>query len=143
VLTEVLASALRGLFREAWVEPETSRSAANLLANRVRAAGATIVGHRPETWLLLAEYARTLRLSHRAVPDALLVASAAVVGVTPVSFDRGLDRYPDARVRVLHPRLQAHKSRPRRPAGGASLPESCPAVSAKGTGGVRGASDRG
>jgi len=101
VPVEVLAAALRILTLPVWEQPETSESAGALLTACVEAAGAEVVGHPPTSWLVLAEFARTLDISPRAVPDALIAASAIAQRVAVVTFDRGLTRYPGLRAEVL------------------------------------------
>lgn len=101
VPVEVLAAALRILTLPVWEEPETSESAGELLTGWLGAMGAEVVSHRPEAWRVLAEFARTLDLSARSVPDALIAASAIASRATVVTFDRGFARYPGLRAEVL------------------------------------------
>lgn len=94
---DVLASSLRILTLNVWFEPETSASASDLIRKWVQAADAEVTSHPPQAWVLLAEFARTLDLSTRQIPDALIAASAITLRATVVSFDRGLERYPGLR----------------------------------------------
>lgn len=98
---EVLASALRMLTLNVWFEPETSESAAGLVRAWIDAADAEVVSHPPQAWVLLAEFARTLDLSTRHIPDALLAGSAIALRAVVASFDRGLERYPGLRTVIL------------------------------------------
>ena len=101
VPVEVLAAALRILTLPVWQEPETSESAGELLAGWIEAVDAEVVGHPPAAWHVLAEFARTLALSPRSVPDALIAASAIASRSTVVTFDRGFAGYPGLRAEVL------------------------------------------
>lgn len=101
VPVEVLASALRILTLDIWVEPETSDSAQALLRRWVNASGAQVVSHDARAWSVMCEFARTLSLRARAVPDALLAASAISTTSTLVTFDRGMARYPGLRTELL------------------------------------------
>jgi hypothetical protein len=107
VPVDVLASSLRVLTLDVWLEPETSESAAALLSAWIEAAGAEVVGHDSQAWRVLAEFARTLTLTPRMVPDALLAASAIVARAELVTFDRGFSRYPGLRATVLGQTLPA------------------------------------
>ena len=98
-----MASALRVLTLDVWLEPETSESAGRLIGDWLNAAEAEVVAHLPITWTVLAEFARTLSLSSRSVPDALLAASAITSRSTLATFDRGFSRYPGLRVELLKP----------------------------------------
>ncbi len=101
VPVEVLAAALRILTLDVWVDSETSASARDLINGWVGAARAEIVSHPPGSWRVLEEFARTLSLGTRAIPDALLAASAIVSRTTIVTFDRGFDRYPGLNAEIL------------------------------------------
>ncbi|MEI6374211.1 MAG: TA system VapC family ribonuclease toxin [Actinomycetes bacterium] len=103
VPVDVIASALRVLTLDVWLEPETSESAGRLISDWLNAAGAEVVAHPPITWTVLAEFARTLSLTPRSVPDALLAASAITSRSTLATFDRGFSRYPGLRVELLKP----------------------------------------
>ncbi len=101
VPVEVLAAALRILTLDVWVQSETSASARDLINGWIAAASAETVSHPPGSWRVLGEFARTLSLSTRAIPDALLAASAIVSRTTIVTFDRGFDRYPGLNAEIL------------------------------------------
>lgn len=94
VPVEVLASSMRILMLDVWTDPESSVSASALVRAWVDAARADVVGHPPAAFTVLAEFARTLDLSPRRIPDALLAASAITLRATLVSFDRGFSGYP-------------------------------------------------
>jgi toxin-antitoxin system PIN domain toxin len=98
---EVLAAALRVLTLDVWVESETSASARELIHDWVAAASAETVSHPPGSWRVLGEFARTLSLGTREIPDALLAASAIVSRTTIVTFDRGFARYPGLNAEIL------------------------------------------
>lgn len=100
---EVLAAALRILTLPVWHEPETSASAGVLLSQWLNAAGAVVVSYPPATWTVLAEFARTLDLRSRAVPDALIAAGAIASRACLVTFDPGLNRFPGLRVETPGP----------------------------------------
>ncbi len=99
---EVLASSLRILTLDVWFEPETSESAADLVRTWIDAADAEVVSHLPQAWVLLAEFARTLDLTTRQMPDALIAASAIAMRAVVASFDRGLTRYPGLKTVILN-----------------------------------------
>jgi predicted nucleic acid-binding protein len=98
-----LAAALRILTLPIWEQPETSETAAALITVWLDAAGAEVVPHPPAAWKVLAEFARTLEPAPRAIPDALLAASAIASRATVVTFDRGFSHYPGLVAEVLHP----------------------------------------
>ena len=98
---EVLASSLRVLTLDIWIEPETSASARDLLHDWIAASDAEVVSHPSGSWRVLAEFARTLSLGPRAIPDALLAASAIASRRTIVTFDRGFARYPGLQSEIL------------------------------------------
>jgi len=104
VPVEVLASVLRLLTLGCWVNPESSATAADLARGWVEAAGAQVTAHPAEGWRVLLEFSRTLKLTTRAMPDALLAASAIASRAVLVTFDGGFARYPGLRVDVLDPR---------------------------------------
>lgn len=101
VPVEVLASSLRVLTLDIWIDAETSASARDLLHDWIAASDAEVVSHPSGSWRVLAEFARTLSLSPRAIPDALLAASAIASRRTIVTFDRGFARYPGLQSEVL------------------------------------------
>ena len=101
VPVEVLASALRVLTLDIWIESETSASARDLVNDWIRASSAEVVSHAPGSWRVLGEFARTLSLGTRAIPDALLAASAIASRRTIVTFDRGFARYPGLNAEIL------------------------------------------
>jgi len=103
VPVEVLASTMRILMLDIWVDPESSASASALMRSWVQAADAEVVGHPEAAVTVLTEFARTLNLSARRVPDALLAASAIVLRATLVSFDRGFSGYPGLSAKILGP----------------------------------------
>ncbi len=98
---EVLVAALRILTLNVWFEPETSESAAELVRAWIEAADAEVTSYPPQAWVVLAEFARTLDLSTRQIPDALIAASAIAMRAVVASFDRGLTRYPGVSARIL------------------------------------------
>jgi predicted nucleic acid-binding protein len=100
---EVLASTMRVLMLDIWVNPETSASAALLMRSWVRSTGATVLGHPTAAFAILAEFARTLDLSPRRMPDALLAASAIALRATLLSFDKGFAGYPGLSSMILDP----------------------------------------
>lgn len=99
VPVDVLAAAMRILTLNVWNDPETSETAVKLLRDWVDATDARVIGHPTHAWTVLSEFGRTLKLTTQQVPDALLAASAIVLGVTLVTFDRGFNRYPGLTVR--------------------------------------------
>ena len=76
---------------------------ASIVRSWVAAADAEVVGHPAAAFTVLTEFARTLELSPRRVPDALLASSAIVLRATLVSFDRGLSGYPGVSALILEP----------------------------------------
>jgi len=102
VPVDVMASALRVLTLDVWLEPETSESAGRLISDWLTAAQAEVVAHPPMTWTVMAEFARTLSLTSRSVPDALLAASAIASRSTLATFDRGFSGYPGLRAELLN-----------------------------------------
>ncbi len=103
VPVEVLASSMRILMLDIWVDPESSSSASALMRTWVEAADAEVVGHPAGSFTVLNELARTLDLSPRRVPDALLASSAIVLRATLVSLDRGFAGYPGLSAVILSP----------------------------------------
>lgn len=101
VPVEVLASTMRILMLDIWVDPESSASASALVGAWVQAADAEVVGHPATAVTVLNEFARTLDLSPRRVPDALLAASAIALRATIASFDRGFTGYPGLSAVIL------------------------------------------
>jgi Predicted nucleic acid-binding protein, contains PIN domain len=103
VPVEMLASTMRILMLDIWVAPESSASASALMRSWVQAADAEVVGHPEASFAVLTEFARTLNLSARRVPDALLAACAIALRATLVSFDRGFSGYPGLPAKILGP----------------------------------------
>ena len=101
VPVEVVASIMRILMLDVWVNPESSAGAASLVRSWVAAADAEVVGHPTAAFTVLTEFARTLELSPRRVPDALLASSAIVFRATLVTFDRGFNSYPSLSAVIL------------------------------------------
>lgn len=100
---EVAAAALRVLTMSFWIEPESSASAALLIGDWLDAADARLVSHPVDAWRFVSQFARTMDLAPRALPDALLAASAISMRATLVSFDRGLARFPGLTAAILSP----------------------------------------
>lgn len=106
VPVEVVASIMRILLLDVWVNPESSASASSLVRSWVAVAGAEVVGHPAATFTVLTEFARTLDLSPRRVPDALLASSAIALRATLVTFDRGFASYPSLSAVILRPDMR-------------------------------------
>lgn len=99
--TEVLASSMRILMLDVWQNPESSPSAAALLSGWIEASQASVLGHPAAAFSVLAEFARTLNLAPRRVPDALLAGSAIAQRATIVTFDKGFGSYPGLSAEIL------------------------------------------
>lgn len=101
---DVLASVMRVLTLGCWVNPESSATAGDLARAWLGAARAEVIAHPADSWRVFLEFARTLNLTTRTMPDALLAASAIASRTVLVTFDRGFTRYPGLQVDLLDPR---------------------------------------
>jgi predicted nucleic acid-binding protein len=79
----------------------TVDEAAVAVNDLVDGAQISITGSSPGAWSAFAAFVASGQLTHRDVPDALLVAQARAMDAELVTFDRSFRDYPGLRVQIL------------------------------------------